>query len=331
MFTIDPRRTKAYSSDLRWRMVHQRCMLGLPYRKIAENLNVDYSTVYRTVKLFEDTGSVDSIQGFHENTSKKLDPHDEMVILEAVLDCPFMYLHELQNMLLQATGTNVSTATICKFLHSQGFSHKKLAFRAQQRSDELRALFASDISLFEPHMFVYVDETGSDKRSLLRKYGYAFKGSRAITEKPLVRGKRHSAIAAMCMDGVIDVQITTESVNGETFCDFLEYRLLPQLQPYNGVNSRSVVILDNASIHHVESATHLIEETGALAIFLPPYSPDYMPIEQCFSKIKSYLRGHDPIISVLEESEIEELILSAFTSVTADDCYGWMKDCGYII
>ena len=94
-----------------------------------------------------------------------------------------------------------------------------------------------------------MDETGSDRRSLLRKYGYAFKGSRAITEKPLVRGKRHSAIAAMCMDGVIDVQITTESVNGETFCDFLEYRLLPQLLPYNGVNSRSVVILDNASIH----------------------------------------------------------------------------------
>ena len=87
MFTIDPRCTKAYWSNLRWRMVHQRCMLGLPYRKIAENLNVDYSTVYRTVKLFEDTGSVDSIQGFHENTSKKLDPHDKMVILEAVLDC----------------------------------------------------------------------------------------------------------------------------------------------------------------------------------------------------------------------------------------------------
>ena len=217
MFTIDPRRTKAYSSDLRWRMVHQRCMLGLPYRKIAENLNVDYSTVYRTVKLFEDTGSVDSIQGFHENTSKKLDPHDEMVILEAVLDCPFMYLHELQNMLLQATGTNVSTATICKFLHSQGFSHKKLAFRAQQRSDELRAPFASDICL--NHTFVYVDETGSDKHSLLRKYGYHSKAQVQSLKNPLVRGRRHSAIAAMCMDGVIDVQLTTESVNGETFCD----------------------------------------------------------------------------------------------------------------
>ena len=54
-----------------------------------------------------------------------------------------------------------------------------------------------------------------------------------------------------------------------------------------------------------------------------------MPIEQCFPKIKSYLRAHDPIIPVLAEPEIEELILSAFTSVTTDDCCGWMEDCGY--
>ena len=162
------------------------------------------------------------------------------------------------------------------------------------------------------HTFVHVDETGADKQSLLRKYGYAFKGTRAITENSLVRGKRYSPIAAMCMDGVIDMQITTESVNGEKVCDFLERCLLPQLLPYNGVNARSVVILDNASIQHVESATHLIEETGALAIFLPPCR---------LNKIMSYLRGHNPIIPVLAESEIEELILSAFTSVTTDDLW----------
>ena len=71
------------------------------------------------------------------------------------------------------------------------------------------------------------------------------------------------------MDGVIDVQITTDSVNGEKFCEFLERYLQPQLLPFNGMNLRSVDILDNATIHHVESAICLIEETGALAIFLP--------------------------------------------------------------
>ena len=110
---------------------------------------------------------------------------------------PSMYLHEIQTVLLNSTGTDVSTATVCKFLHRQGFLHKKLRFAAQQRSDELRLLFLSDIAIFQPHMFVFVDETGSDKRSTLRKYGYSFKGMRAIAEKPLIRGKRHSAIAAM--------------------------------------------------------------------------------------------------------------------------------------
>jgi len=56
-----------------------------------------------------------------------------------------------------------------------------------------------------------------------------------------------------------------------------------------------------------------------------------MPIEQCFSNIKSYLRAHDQIFPVLSESEIEELILSAFTTVTQNDCCNWMEDCGYII
>ena len=117
-------------------------------------------------------------------------------------------------------------------------------------------------------MFVFVDETGTDKRLALRRYGYSLKRTRAVTDRQLIRGKRFSAIAAICLDGVIDVQITTHSVNG-----------------------RSVVILDNATIHHVESAISLIEETGALAIYLPPYSPDLMPIEECISKVKAYIRS----------------------------------------
>ena len=175
MFSMESTRTKAYSSDLRWRMVHQRCMLGCSYREIAERLSVDPSTVYRTVKLFEETGTVTSLQGYHENTGKKLSALDEIALLEFVLEHPSMYLHELQNALLQSTGTDVSTATICRFLHNQGFSRKKLSIRALQRSDELQTQFQSDISLFEPHMFIFIDETGSDKRTALRKFGYSFK------------------------------------------------------------------------------------------------------------------------------------------------------------
>ena len=85
------------------------------------------------------------------------------------------------------------------------------------------------------------------------------------------------------------MHITSGSVNGDVFCEFIEKNLLPQLLPFNGINGRSVVVMDNVSIHHTERATALIEEIGAIPIFLPPYSPDIMPIEECFSKVKSFL------------------------------------------
>ena len=67
-----------------------------------------------------------------------------------------------------------------------------------------------------------------------------------------------------------------------------------------------------------------------MVIYLPPFSPDVMPTEECFSKVKAYLRANDPLIQILNGSEIEDAILSAFASVTPSDCYRWVKDCGYI-
>ena len=104
--------------------------------------------------------------------------------------------------------------------------------------------------------------------------------------------------------------------------------LQPQLLPFNSIYPRSVVILDNATIHHVEPAMSLIEETGALALFLPPYTHPISCQSRNVSQKLSYLRAYDPYIQIL--NEMEEMILSAFTSVTAEDCYGWMQDCGYM-
>jgi hypothetical protein len=111
---------------------------------------------------------------------------DEMVILELVLEHPSMYLQWVQSALSQSTSTNVSAATICRFLQKQGFTYKKLSFRAQQRNDELHANFISYIS-FEPHMLIFIDEKG-DKRTALHNYGHLFKGTRAVTDRLLVGG-----------------------------------------------------------------------------------------------------------------------------------------------
>ena len=76
-------------------------------------------------------------------------------------------------------------------------------------------------------------------------------------------------------------------VNGDVFYEFIHSKLLYHLNPFNGCNSQSVVIMDNALIHSVE----MIQQVGAIVLFLSPYSPDYNPIEELFSKVKKLLNN----------------------------------------
>ena len=98
--------------------------------------------------------------------------------------------------------------------------------------------------------------------------------------------------------------------------------------PFNGTNPNSVVIMDNCSIHHLHDVIRLIHSVGALVLFLPPYSPDLMPIEECFSKVKHFLRLHEAVAQSVQD--IKLLVTAAFASITPDDCLGWSRDCGYI-
>ena len=129
----------------------------------------------------------------------QLTAQDEVAIIEALLDNPPLFLHELQHAIYLTSGTSVCTATICNFLRKQDFSRHKLTFTAQQRNEELRSLFLSEISILDPCVFVFVEETGSDKRLALCRYGYSLKGTRAIAGRTLIRG-RFSAIAAICVE-----------------------------------------------------------------------------------------------------------------------------------
>ena len=87
-----------------------------------------------------------------------------------------------------------------------------------------------------------------------------------------------------------------------------------------------MVVLDNASIHHVEGVVDLIQSTRALVIFLPPYSPDLNAIEEAFSKLKMTLKANEELLDILD---IESLVLHACTSITEDDCKNWIKHAGY--
>lgn len=324
--SCEPGRSSAYSEDMRWRMVWQREALGYTYGQIAQNLCVDKSTVSRTLELFYTTGSVSKRPYPKDKAFRKVTMPAQLLILQLVLDKPGIYLHEIQKELETILLLEVSLSTICRFLQESGFTRQRLYTTALQRDEFLRQQYISDVSVYSPEMLVFIDETGMDRRNGLRKYGYSLRGKPLRNHTLLVRGERVSAIACISVAGLLDVKTVRGTTDGDTFYDFVQTHLLPHLMPFNGVNPHSVVILDNCAIHHIAEIQKTIQEVGVLVHFLPPYSPDFNPIEETFSKVKTNLKSVESHVG--HETDVETLVLASFASVTPEDCQGWVSHPG---
>lgn len=199
---------------------------------------------------------------------------------------------------------------------------------ALQRSDEQRAKFMANVSVYDPSMLLWIDESGCDRRNCIRKRGYSLRGMTPQDHRLMVRGARYSAIPVMSLEGIHDVYLAEGSVNGEKFATFVRSCLLPILQPFDYTNPHSVAILDNASIHHVEEISEIIEEeAGARLLFLPPYSPDLNPLEEVFSKIKGIMKTYDGLFQA--SSMPRALLTLAFGMVTQENCYSYIAHSGY--
>ena len=123
----------------------------------------------------------------------------------------------------------------------------------------------------------------------------------------------------MSTAGILDFQVVTGSVTGDVF---VQNSILPLLMPFT--NKHSIVVMDNASIHHVHGITELIQGVGAIPLFLPPYSPDFNPIEELFSKLKTTIKMYEFQDVQRTELDLESIIYSAFCHITPEDCKGWI-------
>lgn len=305
-------------------MVWQREGEELSMERVACNLKVDKSTVCRITSSFRESGGVSKKtypQGDWVKPNKVLSECVQLHILHYVLQNPSSYLWEIQLDLQMTLQVNLSISSISRFLKKSNFSRQKMNLVAKQRNEAIRMEFVSDVSIYEQHMLVFIDETGTDRRDTIRKYGYSVRGKTPRSCKLLYRGERISAITIMSCSGILDVQIEHNAVDGETFLSFIERNLLPILMPFDGINSNSIVILDNASIHHVDGVVDMISEVGALVHFLPPYSPDFAPIEECFSKVKALMRSME---MEAQSTDIETVSLAAFSAITEEDCRNWI-------
>ncbi len=324
--SAEPGRKAPYSRDLRWRVVWQRVGMERPFRDIATNLNISVGTVRNICKKFDETGDVNPLAPDLEHT-RVLSGEQELFIIALLYDNPSLYLSEICQQVLEVFGIRVSYPTVCRMIHRHGLTRKKVQQVALQRSMGYRAEFMAEALSFTVDKFVWVDETGCDRRDQIRRFGYALRGERPVYNRLLHRGQRISAIAALASTGVVTYTCTKGTVDGEKFVDFVRGSLIPEMLPFDGVNPQSVVVLDNCSVHHVAEVEQLFHAAGIVIIFLPPYSPDLNPAEELFSYVKYYLKDHDQVLQAM--SDPLPLIQPAFDSVTADKCLEWIRHSGY--
>ena len=327
MTSAEPARTTAYSPDIGWRVVWQRIGMGLTFKEIATRLQIGVGTAHRVYTRYVDTGDVAAHKQPEHPNKRKLDNLHELYIIGLTHLNPAFYLHEICAKIFEATGVSVSGSTVCKVLHKNGLTRKKLVKVAIQRSTEFRGAFMANILQYPRDFIVWVDETGSDRRDALHKFGYALRGQPAVCKRLLVRGQRISAVVAMSSDGVEAYELSVGSTNFSTFFDFVRGSLVLTMQPFPA--KHSIIVMDNCSIHHVQEIKDFIESLGIVILFLPPYSPDYNPIEELFSYLKYYLKEHEDLIQVLPTPV--PVIEEALESVTSTKCNHWISDSGYDI
>lgn len=325
--SAEPGRKTAYSADIGWRIVWRRIGLEQSFKEIGEKLQISQSTAHRIFVRFKATSNVTSLGQPSRPQHRKLDDCHELMIIGIILDNPCVYLREICSKIKEATGVVISGATVCRILRRNGITRKKVQNVAKQRCLEYRAQFRAHTMLYNRDFFVWVDESGSDARKSMRRFGCSLRGLPPVYHRFMVRGKRISAIAAICSEGLLGVELTTGSVNGDAFIDFVRGTLIPNMNPFDGTLNKSIVVLDNCSIHHMPEVSALFEEAGILVIFLPPYSPDLTPIEETFSSVKYYLQNHDELLQTTQNPI--SIVQAAFDNITKQQCVGWINDCGY--
>lgn len=181
-----------------------------------------------------------------------------------------------------------------------------------------RAAYQAEIQQIAPEKLVFVDESGITT-NMVRRFARAPGGRRAIGRAPAGRYEKLTLLGAIALDGLRALMTIPAATDEAVFLAFIEQVLVPELRP------GQVVVFDNLAAHKRPAITAAIECAGCRVILLPPYTPEWNPIEPCWSKMKEFLRSR--AARTLEA--LESAVVDAMDAVSARDAHGWFHHCGY--
>lgn len=182
----------------------------------------------------------------------------------------------------------------------------------------MRGAFVEAIQDLDFTRLHFVDET-STNLTYARRYGRAPGGQRATQGVPLHAGANVTLVAALTPHGLHAAMTVDGAVNAAVFAVYLDQVLGPTLRPGD------IVVLDNLPVHKAAGLAGVVEKRGARLLFLPPYSPDFNPIELAFSKLKTWLRT----AAARTRQALDDALAQALTWISETDAHNWFDHCGY--
>ena len=179
---------------------------------------------------------------------------------------------------------------------------------------EKRKFWNENISNYDVNKLVFLDESAVNT-DMTRIYGRAVGKKRVVDKTPLNTPTSITILSSMRIDGRTAYTTYQGGTTGDKFLDYLKNILFPTLE------KGDILVMDNLRTHHMNAVADAAREAGIILLYLPPYSPDYNPIEKMWSKIKSILRT----LKVRNIADLPKAIEYAFNEILDSDCKGWFE------
>lgn len=306
---------KALSKDLRERILKAVDNREGSRRALAARFCVNPSTITRLLQLRRQTGSSDP-RPHGGGAAPTLDQKGLERLRALVREDPDATLEALR----QRLGVDGSIMIVWRALKKLDITVKKKSRHADERDRpdvrRKRRRFRRDVGAIDPKRLVFVDETGVTT-AMTPTYGRAPRGERVVAKAP-ASWESVTLTAAVGLDGPRAPLAFPGATNEAAFRAYVEGVLVPELRPGD------VVVFDNLAAHLKPGVAEAIERAGASVLPLPPYSPDYTPIEEMYSKVKGILRR----IGARARGALYDALGEALRSVTTQDILGWFRHAG---
>lgn len=309
--------TRSLSADLRGRVI-AAIEDGVSTREAARRFRIGISTAGAWYRRYRETGEMEARKQGQPSRSK-LDAH-EAFILGLIEEAPDVTLAEIGERLAAERGVRAAPSTVWLFLDRRGITFKDGHAAEQQRPDVLRrriAWFDGQLDL-DPERLIFIDETAASTK-MARLRGRAPCGERCRAAVPHGHWKTTTFTAGLRLSGMAAPMLLDGPMNGPAFLAYAEQVLAPELRPGD------IVVMDNLPAHRISGVREAIEKVGARLLFLPPYSPDFNPIEMAFSKLKALLRK----AAARTIDELWSVVADCLAAFTAQECRQYFQAAGY--